>query len=648
MRQAAELLQDKKYYDAGHYDIAVVGAGHAGCEAALAGARLGCTVVLFTMSLDAVANLPCNPNIGGSAKGQLVREIAALGGEMPRIADKCGIQFRMLNRSKGPAVRAPRAQMDRRRYQIEMKHVLEKTPGLSLKQAEIVELLGYRAEGGRIVLDGVLSRTNAVYRTKRVILTTGTYLDSRIIIGETIFEGGPDNQFAAKGLADSMRDFGLPLQRFKTGTPVRVNGTSLDLSQMEVQEGDDEAWTFSYHYGADQAKEPRIEQMPCYITWTVEETHALVRVNLERSPLFSGVIEGVGPRYCPSFEDKVVKFPERSRHQLFIEPTGRDTEEMYVQGLSSSMPEEIQLQFLKTIPGLQNAKVQRTGYAIEYECLDPRCLQADLRVKELDGLFAAGQINGTSGYEEAAGQGILAGINAARSLHGQEHLILDRSQAYIGVLIDDLITEGTSEPYRMMSSRAEYRLLLRQDNADLRLSEIGHYVGLLSEVQYQAFTDRKSKLEAEIKRLKSAKLTPSPEANAFLLAKGSAAISNSTSLAEILKRPEIEYLDLREMDDAIETNDPMLAESVQNEIKYEGYIRMEERRIEKFRQMENRVLPETIAYKHISGLRLEARQKLDLIRPISVGQASRISGVSPADIAVLLVYLEGNKNHDIT
>lgn len=647
MRSVEKCLEEKDHFAAGDFDVAVVGAGHAGCEAALAAAHLGLQVVLFTLSLDAVANLPCNPNIGGSAKGQLVREIAALGGTMPEVADRCGIQFRMLNRSKGPAVRAPRVQMDRRRYQEEMKLILEREENLSLRQVEIVEILGSRSEKV-IRAEGLLSKNGGVYRCKEVVLTTGTYLDARVIIGDTIYDSGPDNQHAAHGLAASMADFGLPLQRFKTGTPVRVNRRSLDLDKMEIQEGDEEFWTFSFHYDEAEAerkkeKEQHRQQLPCYIAYTNEKTQALVRDNLDRSPLYSGVIEGIGPRYCPSFEDKVVKFPDKKRHQLFIEPTGRGTEEMYVQGLSSSMPADIQLQFLKTIPGMEEAKAQRMGYAIEYECLDPRCLRADLSCKEVEGLFCAGQINGTSGYEEAAGQGLVAGLNAACRLLGREPLILDRSQAYIGVLIDDLVTEGTHEPYRMMSSRAEYRLLLRQDNADLRLSEIGYRFGLLPEKQYRGFLHRKAKLEAECRRLKETKVKPDDVTNAFLESMDSTPLSNGSTLAELLRRPEISYRSLAAIDQQINLDDAQLIESVENEIKYEGYIKMEERRIAKFRQMEERLLPENLDYAGISGLRIEARQKLAQIKPRSLGQAGRISGVSPADVAVLLVYLESQR-----
>lgn len=640
MRSIETILEDKKYFLAGHYDVAVIGAGHAGIEAAYAASKLGKKVILFTLSLDALANLPCNPNIGGSAKGQLTREIAALGGIMPEIADKAGIQFRMLNRSKGPAVRAPRAQMDRRKYQVEMKNFLERVDNLLIHQAEIVELL-VRSDEGVTVVEGVVTKTHAVYEVKRTIIATGTYLDSTIIIGEYMEDGGPDHQQSAVGLGDCLKELGLPMRRFKTGTPVRINLRSIDLDKLEVQEGDEEPWTFSFRYN----NEPiiREHQLPCYITWTNEDTARIVQENLERSPLYSGEIEGIGPRYCPSFEDKIVKFPNRERHQLFIEPMEAESMEMYVQGLSSSMPEEVQLKFLHTIPGLEHAQVQRIGYAIEYECLDPTSLTPDLALKDIKNLYSAGQMNGTSGYEEAAGQGLIAGINAARSIDGLEPFVLDRSQAYIGVLIDDLVTEGTNEPYRMMSARAEYRLLLRQDNADLRLSDLGYTLGLLSEEQYHGFTKRKEALTLEIERLRNTRIKPSDEVNAFLLARGTAALEGGVSLADLLKRPEITYLDLAVIDNFIQKNNYILAESVENEIKYEGYIKIEERRIEKFQRMEQRSLPEDIDYHRISGLRLEARQKLDQIRPLSVGQASRISGVSPADITVLLVYLESKK-----
>lgn len=643
MRTVDELLKDEKYYLAGEYDLAVVGAGHAGCEAALAAARMGLKVILFGLTLEKVADLPCNPNIGGSAKGQIVREISALGGEMAKVADYAGIQFRMLNSSKGPAVRAPRAQMDKAKYMLTMKHVLEKEENLHLRDAEIVELLAHKNEEGKYHLDACVSRTNAIYKAKSVVLTTGTYLDSRIIIGETSFAGGPDNQRPAVDLVQSLRDLGLPLQRFKTGTPVRVNKSSIDFSKLEEQKGQEKPWTFSFLYGDDLPKEKRNPetQAKCYITWTNPVTKEIIDDNIERSPLFSGEIEGIGTRYCPSIEDKVVRFPDKDRHQIFIEPMGEHTDEMYINGLSSSMPEEIQLKFLHTVPGLEHAKVQRTGYAIEYECLDPICLSHDLKVKAVDNLYTAGQINGTSGYEEAAGQGLIAGINAALKIKGKEPFILDRSQSYIGVLIDDLVTEGTREPYRMLSSRAEYRLVLRQDNADQRLTEFGHELGLVSEHQYQGFKDFQARLKTEIKRLNETRVTPTEEVNAFLEKQGTSALQTGASLAELLKRPEISYESLAEIDDDIETEDYTLMAAVENEIKYEGYIKIEEKRIKKFKDQEAKKLPEDIDYDSIDGLRLEAREKLNRVRPRNLGQASRISGVSPADISVLIVYLHG-------
>lgn len=658
MRSAEEILQDKKYYVAAEADVLVVGAGHAGIEAAVAATKMGKKVVLFTLSLDALANLPCNPNIGGSAKGQLTREIAAMGGLMPEIADRCGIQFRMLNRSKGPAVRAPRAQMDRRQYQVQMKHALEKIESLQLIQAEVAEILGHEvaeedwtgrtsASGGPYYkVEGLVTKLGTVFLAPTVIVTTGTYLDADIVIGESVMPGGPDHQQNAVGLADSLAEFAIPLMRFKTGTPVRVNKKSLDLSQMEVQDGDPEPWTFGYYYGE---KSPRRDlQEPCYITWTGPEAQKIIEDNIDRSPLYSGVVKGIGPRYCPSFEDKIVKFPDRKRHQLFIEPMEDGSEEMYVQGLSSSMPVDVQMAVLHSIPGLEKAKVQRMGYAIEYTCLDPTCLDPSLQIKHVAGLFSAGQMNGTSGYEEAAGQGLVAGVNSVLYLEGKAPFLLDRSEAYIGVLIDDLVTEGTKEPYRMMSSRAEYRLILRHDNADLRLTEKAYQLGLVSQKQYERFSQRREKLEKEKARLEETRVRPTPEVNQFLEKRGTAALEGGMALADLLKRPEISYLDLAELDPLIITDDPQLSESVENDIKYEGYIRLEEKRIEKFRRMEERSLPDTIDYNAISGLRLEARQKLSKIRPLSIGQAGRISGVSPADIAVLLVYLESLKDQNQT
>ena len=643
MRTVDELLKDKKYYDAGTYDIAIVGAGHAGCEAALAASRMGMSVILFSMSLETIANLPCNPNIGGSAKGQIAREISAMGGVMPIVADKAGIQFRMLNLSKGPAVRAPRAQVDKVVYMQTMKRILEKDENIHLREAEIVELLGSKNESGKFELEACVSMTNAIYRAKAIILTTGTYLDSRIIIGETSFASGPNNQRPAVRLLDSIRDMDLPLQRFKTGTPIRINRNSVDFSSMEVQEGEENPWTFSFLYGDDVPKEIRTNQDVCYITWTNLDTKSIIQDNLDRSPLYSGVVKGIGPRYCPSLEDKIVRFPDKDRHQIFIEPMGKDSDELYVQGMSSSMPEEIQLKFLHSVPGLENAQVQRTGYAIEYECLDPYCLSPDLKVKVSDNLFTAGQINGTSGYEEAAGQGLIAGINAALKIQGKERFILDRSQAYIGVLIDDLVTEGTPEPYRMLSSRAEYRLVLRQDNADLRLTEIAHSLGLVSERQYNGFLERKNKLDKEIARLSETRVTPTEEVNEFLERKGTSLLKTGTSLADLLKRPQIKYTDLAEIDEMINLRDHILAEGVENEIKYAGYIEIEKNRIEKFKKREQKHLPDSLVYEEIFGLRKEAVEKLSKMRPSSIGQASRISGVSPADIGVLLVYLEASE-----
>ncbi len=636
-----QALQNKEAWLAGDTDVVVIGAGHAGCEAALAAARLGFRTLLFGMNLDALANMPCNPNIGGTAKGQLVREIDALGGEMGKVADRTMIQFRMLNASKGPAVLSPRAQIDRRNYQTRMKQVIEQQPGLTLRQAEIVDILGENTSNGPAVA-GVKTRAGAIFRCRAAVVSTGTYLEGRIIIGDCQYSGGPDSLFPAQGLSDSLRDLGLPLQRFKTGTPVRVNRLSIDFSALDRQGGDARIVPFSFEH-EDQPLLEHEDQMPCWLTWTAPETKQVIRDNLHRSPLYSGMIEGVGPRYCPSIEDKFVKFPDKERHQVFIEPMGRDTEEMYLQGMSSSMPEDVQQKMVRSLPGLSDARIQRSAYAIEYDCFDPTCLKSSLESKQVRGLFGAGQINGSSGYEEAAAQGLIAGINAARLLSGKEPLILDRSQAYIGVLIDDLVTKGTAEPYRMMTARAEYRLLLRQDNADARLTPLGFQIGLINEARWQRFLKKQERIQSEIERCLLTRLRPDEPVNRLLEQAGSAPIRSGATLADLLKRPELSYQKLA----AVDPGRPELSWSeqfcVEVSLKYEGYIRLEMDRIEHFRKMEQKLLPADIDYLSINGLRLEARQKLDRLRPASVGQASRISGVSPADISVLLVYLQAIK-----
>ena len=618
-------------YNAGKYDIAVIGAGHAGCEAALAAARMGMKTLMFSISLEAVANMPCNPHIGGSSKGHLVREIDCLGGEMGKNIDKSYIQLKMLNRSKGPAVYSLRAQADRKKYQAEMKHTLERQENLYIKQAEIVNI---ELENNKV--KSIETNIGAIYEVDSIIVSTGTYLKGKIFIGENSFESGPDGVFPANKLSECLKKLGVNLVRFKTGTPARVNKKSIDFSKMELQEGEEDIETFSLENEFD----PEKQQMPCYLTYTNQKTHDIIRANLHRSPLYGGMIEGTGPRYCPSIEDKVVRFSDKERHQVFVEPMGENTDEMYIQGMSSSLPEDVQIAMYRTLPGLENAEFTRPAYAIEYDCIDPADLKLSLEYKKIENLFFAGQTNGTSGYEEAACQGLIAGINASRKLKGEEPIILDRSQAYIGVLIDDIVTKGTNEPYRMMTSRAEYRLLLRQDNADLRLTEIGHEIGLISDERYNNFLNKKKNIEKEIERIKKLTVRPTEQVNSFLEKHGSSIISTGTKLADLLKRTELTYKDLAEIDENRPELSKAEAQEVEIQVKYEGYIKMQEEQVAKFKKLEDKHLSEDIDYTQIKGLRIEATQKLNKIKPLSIGQASRISGVSPADISVLLIYLE--------
>ena len=626
-------MEGERLFIADTYDIAVVGAGHAGIEAALAASRLGLRTCLFSISLDGVANLPCNPSIGGTAKGHLVREIDALGGEMGKAADATFIQSRILNRGKGPAVHSLRAQIDRRNYQADMKHRLELAENLDLRQAEIVDVTLDDTGSVR----SVIARSGAEYLCKAAILCTGTYLKARIIIGEFSQESGPDGVFPATELSKNLQRIGVELVRFKTGTPPRINRRSIDFSKLELQEGDEEITPFSF-----ETKGEMQNQAVCYVTYTNEKTKQIILDNLHRSPLYGGDIKGIGPRYCPSIEDKIVRFKDKERHQLFMEPMGLNTEEMYLQGFSSSMPEDVQLDMIHSLPGFEHAQVMRNAYAIEYDCADPLQLQPSLEMKKIPGLYGAGQFNGTSGYEEAAAQGLIAGINAARKLTGKPPVVLDRSEAYIGTLIDDLVTKGTNEPYRMMTSRSEYRLLLRQDNADLRLTPLGYEIGLISEERYQAFLEKKEQIAEEIARLEKVSLSPVKELQEYLASVGSTPLQSGIRMAELLKRPQVDYPGLAPFDRDRPDLSKEVWEQAEISIKYEGYINRQMSQAEQLKKLEAKKLPKEIDYLNLDGLRLEARQKLDKIRPESLGQASRISGVSPADIAVLMIYLKTN------
>ena len=624
-------IGDVMNYLAGEYDVAVVGAGHAGIEAALAAARLGCKTAIFTINMDAVGNCPCNPSIGGTAKGHLVREIDALGGEMGKTADECFLQSRMLNRGKGPAVHSLRAQIDRRKYSTVMKHKLELQNNLDLRQAEITDI--EKVDGGY----NLTTRMLAVFKCKTVIIATGTYLGGRIFVGEVSYESGPDGIFPAAFLGASLKKLGLPLRRFKTGTPARVLRSSIDFSELEVQKGDEPPQPFSYE--TENLGENKVE---CHISWTNDETKQIILENIHRSPLYAGKIEGVGPRYCPSFEDKIMRFKDKPRHQLFIEPCGLDTEEMYLQGMSSSLPEEVQLKFYHTIKGLEHCLVMRPAYAIEYDCVDPLAMNSTLEFKDFCGLFGAGQFNGSSGYEEAAAQGLVAGINAAMKVLAREPVIFDRSESYIGTLVDDLVTKGANEPYRMMTSRSEYRLVLRQDNADERLTPLGHKIGLISDERYAKYLKKQELKKEELKRLKNTVISPDDEVNKILVSRETSEITTGVRLIELMKRPQLGYDALKSIDKTRPELDPNIFEQVEIEIKYEGYIQKQLKQVEQMKKLEVKQLPNDFDYNEIEGLRLEAREKLNKIKPLNIGQASRISGVSPADISVLLIWLAQN------